>query len=93
MSMFKPNKEIHDVDDYNDYASTIFHEFLEGLAGDERFVRRATEDDYEDYGDEITYIYTTRGGRLAERFLDRLERLGSKYFSDEVYIESYLYLI
>lgn len=91
--MFKPNKEIHDVDDYNDYASTIFHEFLEGLAGDSRFVRKATEDDYENYGDEITYIYTTRGGRLAERFLGRLERLGAKYFGDEVYVESNLYLI
>jgi len=92
--MFKPNKEIHDVDDYNDYASTIFHEFLERMSGDSRFVRKATEEDCAEYGDYITYIYTTRGSRLAERFLDRLERLGAKYFGDdEVYIESYLYLI
>lgn len=80
---------IKDVSDFNDECDYIFECFLESMQDDSRFLRKA---DREDDPEEADYMYTDRGNTLANRMLDRLHKIGAKYFDPlDIEISSRLY--
>jgi len=82
--------KIETASDYEDVACDIFHEFLDSFSQKPGLLRPATEDDGVD--DNIKFMYTWRGARLAERMHDRLCALGEKHFPDGgIHIWSTLY--
>lgn len=85
-----PNKNIDDAEDYECYANEIFERFLNGFNVGNGLLKHINEGDLAE--PEWTFLYTTRGSRLADRMRSRLTRLGNKLFpDDDVEIESYLY--
>lgn len=83
---FNQDKGINDVYDFNEYATGIWEEFLQSLSGDSRFIRKATEDD--EVEENVEFIYTPKGAKLAERMRDRLIDVGVRHFpNDEFDIE------
>ena len=90
MKAFNSNKGINEDEDFNDYAEDVFEGFLSTFTVDNGLIRIATEND--EVGDEIEFLYTTKGARLAERMQDRLINLGCRYFPDgNIRVESHLY--
>lgn len=89
MKPFKADRQIKDASDFEEYASEAFSEFLEDFSH-RGLTRDVTEDDC--VGEECSFIYTTRGMKLAERFQDRMAKLGGLHFPDETFdISSMLY--
>lgn len=85
-----PNKNIKDADDYIGYANEIFEKFLLGFNVGNGLLKYINEGDLAE--PEWTFIYTTRGSKLADRMRSRLTKLGYKLFpNDDIEIESYLY--
>ena len=83
---------IEDVGDFNEVASDMFTKFLsEGFTEERGLIRPVTEDD--DLEDEyIPFIYTYKGIKLADRMIDRLYKVGQKYFEPfDIDIKSHLY--
>lgn len=91
MSEFKKDKGINSANDFEEYASEAFTEFLEDFPEREGLTREIKEDDC--VGDDgPSFIYTTRGMRLAERFQDRMAALGGRHYPGEIFdISSMLY--
>ena len=84
--MFGKSKNIKDVSDFNDYASDMFEEFLEGFTEEEGLIRKPEEDEI--YEEGWTFIYTNKGQTLAEKYLTRLYTVGAKMFPDDLdYLE------
>lgn len=83
----------NDIQEFEEMANEVFHEFLESMQGDNRFLKPDTEGYYNISTDkDVAFVYTLRGQRLAERMLKRLYKLGNRIFPDEyLNIESYLF--
>jgi hypothetical protein len=76
-----PRMEIKDGQSYSDVASDMFDEFLETFTKENGLIRSINDNDREEFDCEnISFIYTLKGHKLAERYLDRLGALGCKYF-------------
>lgn len=91
MKPFNSNKEINDIDDFNEYASELWESFLTSFTKENKLIRDVDEDDMVDEG--IDFIYTTRGTRLADRMRDRLATIGEAHFpNDWIEIESNYYI-
>ena len=85
-------RNISDSDDFNDYASEMYQEYLQTFTIENGLIRKMTENDYGD--PDWEYIYTTKGMRLAERMKDRLIEVGKAHFpSDYIEIDAGSYLI
>lgn len=87
--------KIEDADDLNDIMSDMFHEFLETFAGRRDLlipVDELTEDDDFYWEEGWSFVYTQKGQDLAERYLNRLNKVFKKYFDeDDFYVTSYLF--
>jgi hypothetical protein len=81
-----------DLDEFQERATEIFEDFLESLPT----IDLSGEDENSEYGTFITegfqFIYTQISSRLARRMLDRLHKVGAKYFPNEKFIEIKTYL-
>lgn len=98
LSMTKGNRmntknkiRIESADDYELVAGDIFTSFLETFTKENGLIRDATDDEREEFGEDISYMYTTKGQRLADRMRDRLYAIGNKYWKDEFSVESHLF--
>ena len=95
MKQFNIKKGIKDIDDYNDYASYIFEDYLEGFTKENGLIRDVREDDIlEDY-ERITFVYTMKGMRLAEKMRDKLWDIGLAHFPEDEFdisIQTHLYI-
>jgi hypothetical protein len=88
---FKASRQINDVCDFNEAATMIFEEFLETFTKENGLLRDVNEEDTE--GEYFSFMYTDRGGTLARRMLDRLCRVGGKYFDElDIEISTYLFV-
>lgn len=83
--------EIKDENDFNDVAQEILTEFLETFTKEDGLIRDVEEGDGADEG--ITFMYTSKGDRLATEMIRRLYKVGSAHFPDSLYIDvsSYMY--
>jgi hypothetical protein len=87
---FNSKKQIADVDDFNEYASQIFEEYLKTFTKENGLIKDVTEDDYVD--DECQFLYTQKGMRLVDRMKDRLVKVGNHHYPNEdIEIETYMY--
>ena len=81
--MINSDKDIQDVDDFNEYATGMLESFLETFTHDKKLLRDIEEDD--NVEESWVYVYTDKGSRLVERMISRLTRVGEKYFpNDEI---------
>jgi hypothetical protein len=78
---FNHKKGIKCADGFNDYATEIFEKFLEGFTKENKLIRDVEEDDMAD--EEIVFMYTNKGMKLADRMKGKLLKVGSKYFPDD----------
>jgi len=83
--MIKQEREILDVDDYNDYASEMWTSFLESFTIEKGLIREVTENDAVD--DSIAFLYTNKGAKLAEKMRDLLYKVGYNEFGEDSDIE------
>ncbi len=92
MKTFNANKNIADCDDYNEYASELFQEFLQTFTIESGLIRKMTENDYGD--EDWEYIYTNKGMILAKRMKDRIIKVGEAHFPcDYIEIDAGNYLM
>lgn len=76
-----PRMPITDAQSYSDVCSDMFDEFLETFTEEQGLIRPVDDDDREEFDCEnIQFIYTTKGMRLLEKYLDRVHTVGAKYF-------------
>lgn len=81
------------VDEFNEKATEIFEDFLESLPVKDI----SNEDENGEWGTHLsegfTFIYPQRSSTLARRMLDRLYKVGNKYFpnSNDIDISTYLW--
>lgn len=73
-----------DLDVFEEEANERLERFLESLDGPQF---RIDIKDGDDYGLEATegwsFVYTPRGGKLARAMINRLYKIGHKYFPDQ----------
>jgi hypothetical protein len=74
---------IKDSEDFEDCAIEILERFLSGFSKENGLIRDLTEDDPFDEYDGVSFMYTYKGERLAERMESRLYRLGQHYFPND----------
>lgn len=92
MKPFNKTRSIEDADDYMGWAVDIFEEFLHSFTKENLLIRDVTEDDIS-FDVEISFIYTDKGQRLAERMKRRLVAIGEKHFpDDDIEVESNLFI-
>jgi hypothetical protein len=81
-----------DLQEFESRAIEIFEAFLESLPT----IDLSKEDENSEYGTFIsegfTFIYPQQSSRLARRMLNRLLKVGGKYFPNEKHIEIETYL-
>jgi hypothetical protein len=84
--------KINSVQDFNDIASDMFHEFLEDFTQRQGLTREWDEDDPFDE-DEVSWMYTQKGMRLIVTYIRRMKDLGEKYFDiEKIRVESALFI-
>ncbi|QMW05374.1 hypothetical protein [Spirosoma foliorum] len=81
MKPFNAKWRIETVDDFNEVASELFGEFLEGFTVDDNLIRPVREDDL--VKENIAFLYTTKGQRLAERYQKRMLTVGAAHFPED----------
>ena len=90
LTNFNPAKKIENSEDYLIYAIEIFESFLQTFSFQNRLLRNVEEGDFVDDG--ISFIYTSKGERLAEKMQRLLIKLGEKHFpNEEMDISSHYY--
>lgn len=91
MKPFKPDKEIKDIVDYNEYASQIFEEYLKTFTKENRLIRDVDPDN-DNVDDDCLFMYTQKGMKLIDRMMARLIKVGEAHFTDEsIEIKTYMY--
>lgn len=92
MKQFNAKKKIEDVDDFNEYASQLFENYLENFTLENGLIREVTEDDGGDT-ESLSFIYTNRGYRLADKMRSLLYKVGNAHFpNDDIEIETHLFM-
>ena len=86
------------AEDWEEKAVEILERFLEGMQDDRQFtipVDALTENDDSYYPDNWSYVYTTRGQKLATRMIGRLNKIAERRFGFDIAfgfdISSHLY--
>ena len=81
---------IESLQDFEEVASEIFGDFLEGMSQEKGHLRSVKEGDIVD--ESWVFVYTDKGTKLAERMKKRLLKVGQSHFPDEdITIEHSLY--
>ena len=81
MKDFRVGKNIADVDEFNDYCSQMFDEFLQGFNIENGLIIDAINN--VDVSEDWDFIYSRRGQYLAEKMIERLKTIGERYYPDE----------
>ena len=74
--------DIKSASDYNCICDDILNEYCESFTEIEGLTRWPDDDDIEEFGEDIGWIYTSKGMMLYERACNRLKDLGLKYFDE-----------
>lgn len=83
---------IADSDDFECVAIDILDEFLESFTEEQGLIRYIDPEEEEEFDEDIMFIYTPKGSRLARRMIDRLQALGAHHFpDDEINVSSYAF--
>lgn len=82
MKEFNIKKKIETSVDFEDYCIDLFERFLDTFLKENYLVREAEEGDLAD-PDEITFMYTRKGDRLASKMLRLLYKIGEAHYPNE----------
>jgi len=87
-------KEINDVDEFNDYCCDALENFCESIQDDPRYIRPLDDEEKEEhYVTGFTFLYTRKGSQMIDRFIERMGKVGMKYYKEvEINISSHLYM-
>jgi len=82
MKEFNTKKKIEDVGDFEEYCIEILESYLDTFTKDAGLIRDVEEDDLT-YEDEISFIYTLEGERLAKKMIGLLHKIGEAHYPSE----------
>lgn len=82
----KTLQNIKNPSEFEDVCDDILNEFMDSLTLDSPYIREVDEQDMEEWDmDECTlsFIFTTKGMRLMERYISRLQKLGERLYPED----------
>lgn len=77
-----------DASEFEEIAGERIQEWIESnLVNNPEFTRNPTEDDEYLFDQDIAWVFTVRGQRLYDSYLNKVYNLAHKLFPDDVYFE------